>query len=210
VEIVRVRPDQIPEAAAVLARAFQDDPAWRWVLPSATRRAKALPSLFGLGFELIEAEIWVTAGPILGSARWLPPGRPRIHPLVAVRAGIETPLRLREATSRFLAYGRSVDNLRRLAVPLPHWYLAGIGVEPREQRRGIGGALLVPGVEAAERDGVPCALLTNAEENLSFYGRHGFETVLEGETPPGGPHAWMMVREPAVPTSDPLALDSRG
>jgi ribosomal protein S18 acetylase RimI-like enzyme len=93
---------------------------------------------------------------------------------------------------------------------MPHWYLAGIGVEPREQRRGIGGALLEPGVEAAERDGVPCALLTNAEENLSFYGRHGFETVLEGETPQGGPHAWMMVRKPAVPASEPLALDSRG
>jgi ribosomal protein S18 acetylase RimI-like enzyme len=210
VEIVRVRADQIPEAAAVLARAFQDDPAWCWVLPSATRRAKALPALFRLGFELIEAEIWVTAGSILGSARWLPPGRPRVHPAAAVRAAIETPVRLREATSRFLAYGRSVDNLRRHAVPVPHWYLAGIGVDPPEQRRGIGGALLAPGVEAAERDGVPCALLTNAEQNLSFYGRHGFVTVLEGETPPGGPHAWMMVRQPAVPALEPLALDSRG
>ena len=101
-DIVRLRPEQVPEAAAVLARAFQDDPAWSWIVPGAARRAKALPPLFRLGFELIEA---------------------------------------------------------------------------------------------AERDGVPCALLTNSEQNLAFYEAHGFLTMLEGETPRGGPHAWMMVRQ---------------
>ena len=59
---------------------------------------------------------------------------------------------------------------------MPHWYLAGIGVEPAEQRRGIGGALMAPGLEAAERAGIPCALLTNSERNLSFYEAHGFVT----------------------------------
>ena len=69
----------------------------------------------------------------------------------------------------------------------------GSASSPDEQRRGIGGALLAPGVEAAERAGLPCALLTNSEQNLSFYRAHGFEVVLEDETPSDGPHAWMMV-----------------
>jgi ribosomal protein S18 acetylase RimI-like enzyme len=196
---VRLRRDQVAEAAAVLARAFQDDPAWAWVLPDAVRRAKALPELFELGFRLIDAEIWTTAGPMFGAARWMPPGRPRMNAWPALRAAFATPFSLRGATSRFLAYGRAVDNLRRLAVPMPHWYLAGIGVEPAAQRRGIGGALLAPGIAAAEDDGVPCALLTNSEENLSFYRAHGFEVMLEGETPTGGPHAWMMARNPTRP-----------
>jgi ribosomal protein S18 acetylase RimI-like enzyme len=89
-----------------------------------------------------------------------------------------------------------VDDLRATAVPGPHWYLAGIGVDPSEQRRGIGSALLAPGIEGSERARVPCALLTNSEGNLSFYRRHGFEVVLEGETPTDGPHAWMMLRKP--------------
>ena len=38
-----------------------------------------------------------------------------------------------------------------------------------------------PGLEASGRDGVPCALLTNNEENLAFYERHGFEVVREGQ-----------------------------
>jgi ribosomal protein S18 acetylase RimI-like enzyme len=198
VEIVRLRDDQIVEATAVLGRAFQDDPAWTWVLPDAARRARLLPWLFRMGFELLDAELWTSAGPIRGCARWLPPGRPRVHVVPALRAAVATPLRLREATSRFLAYSRAVDEARRRAVPGPHWYLAGIGVEPGARRKGLGSALLQPGIEAAERDGVPAALLTNAEDNLSFYGAHGFEVVLEDATPAGGPRAWTMVRPPRL------------
>jgi ribosomal protein S18 acetylase RimI-like enzyme len=197
VEIVRLRDDQLAEASAVLGRAFRDDPAWHWVLPDPERRARLLPWLFQVGFELLDAELWTTAGPVVGCSRWLPPGRPRMHVGPALRAVVATPLRLREATSRFLAYGRAVDAVRWRAVPDPHWYLAGIGVEPSERRRGIGSALLAPGIEAADRAGIPSALLTNAEANLPFYRAHGFEVVLEDATPAGGPHAWMMVRPPA-------------
>jgi ribosomal protein S18 acetylase RimI-like enzyme len=196
VETVRLRDDQVAEASAVLGRAFQDDPAWSWVLPDPDRRAKLLPWLFQMGFEMTEAHAWTTAGTVLGCARWLPPGRPQVRVGPALRALVATPLRVREATSRFLAYGRSVDELRGRAIPGPHWYLAGIGVEPREQRRGIGGALLEPGIDGARQAGLPCALLTNSEQNLSFYERHGFDVVLEDETPANGPHAWMMAKKP--------------
>jgi ribosomal protein S18 acetylase RimI-like enzyme len=78
----------------------------------------------------------------------------------------------------------------------PHWYLAGIGVDPAEQRQGVGSALLRPGVEGAERAGLPAVLLTNNEANISFYARHGFEVEREDETPQGGPRAWAMVKRP--------------
>jgi len=105
---------------------------------------------------------------------------------------------VREATSRFLAYGRAVEAMRIASVPEPHWYLAGIGVEPSQRRRGIGAALLAPGIEASRRDQVPCALLTNTEGNLAFYTKYGFEVVQEGRTPDQGPRAWMMRRKPSV------------
>ena len=195
-EIVRLRDDQLAEAGTVLGRAFQDDPAWSWVLPDARRRAQLLPWLFTMGFELTEAEIWTTPGQVRGCARWLAPGRQQVRLVPALRALVATPLKVREATGRFLAYGRAVDEIRVRAVPGPHWYLAGIGVDPPEQRQGIGGALLGPGVEAAERAGLPSALLTNTEENLSFYRSYGFKVALEDRTPADGPRAWMMVRKP--------------
>jgi GNAT superfamily N-acetyltransferase len=198
VEIVRLAGGQVGEASAMLARAFQDDPAWEWVLPNPKRRAALLPWLFQVNFDVTEAEAWVTAGPIEGCARWLPPGRAQIHVGPMLRALVATPIRVREATSRFLAYGRAVEGMRAAAIPEPHWYLAGIGVEPRRWGTGIGTALMRPGFEASRRDGVPCALLTNNEANVEFYGNRGFEVVHEGQTPEGGPRAWAMRRAPSV------------
>ncbi len=194
VDIVRLRSDQYEEASVVLARAFHEDPAWVWVLPDPKRRAALLPWLFRIAFEVTEAETWTTAGAIAGCARWLPPGRTHVHVGAMLRALVATPLKVREATPRFLAYGRSVEAARVEAVPEPHWYLAGIGVDPPRQRSGIGTALLAPGIEASARDGVPCVLVTNTEENVSFYAHHGFEVVREELTPREGPGAWVMRR----------------
>jgi ribosomal protein S18 acetylase RimI-like enzyme len=195
-EIVRLDPRRVDEASTMLARAFQDDPAWGWVVPSARRRAALLPWLFRVNFEVTEADVWATAGEIAGCARWLAPGRPQIHVGPMLRALVATPLRAREATSRFLAYGRAVEAMRAAAVPEPHWYLAGIGVDPGSRRLGIGTALMQPGIDASARDGCPCALLTNNEENVEFYEHRGFEVIRRGRTPDDGPRAWMMRRKP--------------
>jgi ribosomal protein S18 acetylase RimI-like enzyme len=195
-EIVRLRDDQLTEASQVLARAFLADPAWLWLIPDERRRAAVLPWLFRVGFEIAAGDVWTTDGAVLGCARWLPPGRQPMRVGAALRAFVATPLRLREATSRFFAYGRALETMRIEAANGAHWYLAGLGVEPAQQRQGIGSALLQPGIEGSTREGLPCVLLTNDEKNLSFYEHHGFETVLEGEKPPGGPYAWAMVRKP--------------
>jgi ribosomal protein S18 acetylase RimI-like enzyme len=195
-EIVRLERSRLDEASAVLARAFFDDPAWVWLLPDPDRRARLLPWLFRMGFDITAADVYATAGTVLGAARWLPPGRAPMRFAATVRALVATPLRLGQTTPPFLAYGRAVEALRAETTTGPHWYLAGIGVDPAARRQGIGGALLAPGITAAERDGVPSVLLTNNEENLAFYEEHGFRIVREGETPKDGPHAWAMVRRP--------------
>jgi ribosomal protein S18 acetylase RimI-like enzyme len=113
-----------------------------------------------------------------------------------LRALVTTPLRLGAATGSFLAYGRAVEQMRADVAAGAHWYLAGIGVEPAVQRRGIGSALLRPGIEAAAASGLPTVLLTNNEANLAFYESQGFVVVRQGRTPEDGPKAWAMVRTP--------------
>ena len=195
-EIVRLGPEGYAAASAVLARAFFDDPAWIWLIPEPDRRRRLLEPLFRAGFDVTAADVWATAGEIRGAARWLPPGRPAVRVAATLRALVATPLRLGRATGSFLAYGRAVEAMRAEVAGGAHWYLAGIGVRPDAQRRGIGGALLRPGLEGAAEQRVPAVLLTNNEANLSFYRGHGFEVVREGETPVGGPLAWAMVKRP--------------
>ena len=98
-----------------------------------------------------------------------------------------TPIRLGAATGPFLAYGRAVEQLRADVAGGPHWYLAGIGVDPAAQRQGVGSALLRPGVEAAAAGGLPAVLLTNNEANLPFYESHGFAVVRRGSHAGGRP-----------------------
>jgi ribosomal protein S18 acetylase RimI-like enzyme len=195
-EIVRLERNRLGEASDVLARAFSDDPAWTWLFPDAERRRRILPWLFRIGFDVTAADVWATAGNVRGAARWLPPGRTPMRVGPTLRALVATPFRLGSATGPFLAYGRAVEAMRAEVMPGSHWYLAGIGVDPAAQRQGIGAALLQPGVRAAADAGLPVVLLTNTAANLSFYERHGFEVVREGETPENGPHAWAMVKWP--------------
>jgi ribosomal protein S18 acetylase RimI-like enzyme len=195
-EVVRIGKERYGEASDVLARAFFDDPAWVWLLPDAQRRARLLPWLFRIGFDVTAADVYVTVGPLLGAARWLPPGRPSMRVGATLRALVTTPLRLGVATAPFLAYGRAVEQMRADVARGPHWYLAGIGVEPSAQRQGVGAALLRPGVEAAAGARIPAVLLTNNEANLAFYEANGFAVVRQGHTPEDGPKAWAMVRSP--------------
>jgi ribosomal protein S18 acetylase RimI-like enzyme len=195
-EVVRIGRERLGEASDVLARAFQDDPAWVWLLPDDARRARLLPWLFRVGFDVTAADVFVTAGPVLGAARWLPPGRAAMRVGPTLCALVTTPLRLGAATGPFLAYGRAVEQLRADVAGGPHWYLAGIGVDPTAQRQGVGSALVRPGIEAAAAAGLPTVLLTNNEANLPFYESQGFVVVREGRTPEDGPRAWAMVRRP--------------
>jgi ribosomal protein S18 acetylase RimI-like enzyme len=195
-EVVRLEDNRLGEASDVLARAFQSDPAWVWLIPDDAKRSRLLPWLFRVGFDVTAADVWTTAGVVRGAARWLPPGRAPMRVGPTMKALVTTPFRLGPAIGPFLAYGRAVEALRATAMPDPHWYLAGIGVDPSAQRRGIGTSLLEPGLVAASHASLPAVLLTNNEANLPFYELHGFEVVRTGETPRGGPRAWAMVKAP--------------
>src|SRR2546430_7375783 len=111
-EVVRIGKERYGEASDVLARAFFDDPAWVWLLPDARRRARLLPWLFRIGFDVTAADVYVTVGPLLGAARWLPPGRPSMRVAATLRALVSTPVRLSVATAAVLAHRPAVAHVR--------------------------------------------------------------------------------------------------
>ena len=197
--MLAVSPDEVGVAAAALARAFDADPLSRYLFPEGAERARLAPllfeavvryhCLFGLAERLNDFS---------GVALWLGPGQ------------IETPERLRQAgfdqlpervgrlpVDRMGATDEAVAEAHRRAMPEPHWYRRLLGVEPVEQSRGLGSALLQHGLARADRDGVASFLETFQERTVAFYLRHGFEILIDEIEPTGGIRFWGLLRHPA-------------
>jgi GNAT superfamily N-acetyltransferase len=190
--------DDHEAAAEALALAFADDPCLAHLLPGEASRAERLLGYFSTEIESQvpdHREVWVTDD---GSAAavWAPPGRWRIpigHTLGEMPAmtrifGRRIPLALRSLLRLEAHHPKSPD----------HWYLHYLGVEPRRQGRGLGGAMLAPVLERCDREGVPAFLEASSDRNLILYERHGFATTDVFNLPGrGGPPVRDMWREPA-------------
>ncbi|HZR14450.1 MAG TPA: GNAT family N-acetyltransferase [Acidimicrobiia bacterium] len=184
----------------VAARAFHDDPAFRYLVPDDARRRRGLPTFFRASIDATAPEgatfVARRGGVAAGVASWVPPGR---YPLPA-----GTQLRQAFGTLRALLHApRAIPDGVRALVAMDrthphdeHWYLALLCVDPAEQSHGYGAALVMRGLERADADGLPAYLETSNPRNLAWYGRFGF--VVERELRPwrAGPPLWTM-RRPA-------------
>jgi GNAT superfamily N-acetyltransferase len=194
---VRVAEEDEHEAAAeALALAFVDDPAWVHLLPDERSRAERLLAFFGAEIANLVPEwrrIWVTEDGS-GAAIWAPPGRWRVPFSRTLRASKQMAkvfgTRLPVATWTLLRI-----ESRHPASP-EHWYLHYLGVEPRRQGRGLGGALLAPVLLACDREAVPARLEASTERSRMLYQRHGFDLTDSIDLPLGGPQVRGMWRRP--------------
>jgi len=78
-------PDARP-LAAVLARAFLDDPLMRFILPDEGARRRRLPRLFriSLGLQYLPTGEVYTTSDRAGASLWSPPGRWRAPPSIVI------------------------------------------------------------------------------------------------------------------------------
>jgi predicted N-acetyltransferase YhbS len=69
----------------------------------------------------------------------------------------------------------------------------GIETVRVQERMGIGSQLMQPVLQRADESGLACYLETMKACNIAFYGRQGFEVVVEGSLENGSPY-WTMRR----------------
>jgi ribosomal protein S18 acetylase RimI-like enzyme len=185
-------PGDVPAAAAMLARAFEEDPLFRWLLPAPARReawlrwfhTRATRESLSVG-----GAFCLEQGAHAGVIALVPPGRWPI-PLTSVVAATRVPTAF--PTPHLVFKGLHVERrMRALHPKTPHVYVVVLGVDPSLKGRGLGGALLRHALKLASDASVPAYLETSKPENVGFYRRHGFEVTGEISSH-GGPPLWTL------------------
>ena len=196
-----MRADQVPSAARVLANAFADAPRFDYLLQGDARRHAKLTWYWGAVIRVciqsgltVQVVSGVTRSTVRAVAIWEPPQQVKHSIFTLVRSGLMTaPLRLGlPAYRRRRALGRLIAELDP---PHPCWYLDTIGVEPSDQRTGLGTALLSSILLKIDEQALPSFLDTSAPDNLGYYERFGFRVTAESSLPNGRP-LWGMTRPP--------------
>lgn len=197
--IERIGPSAARAAADAVARGFQDNEIWVWLLPDDRTRARVEKRQYRALVRhvfLPRRSGWVSRTPegeTAGAALWYPPGTKR-H---SFRETMAESLPFLPEGIPHLGQASRLQRLITSNWPAdPHWYLSVLSVSPESQGNGHGSALIRPGLEAADRDGLGCWLETQRQSNIPFYRRFGFELVDELEVDPGV-RLWTMWRPPA-------------
>ena len=200
VTVRRAAPADRDALAAMLTRAFDDDPVTTWFFPDAERRAARAEAFFRrvvlAGPYGRAGDVYTTDG--LGSAAiWLPPGRWRLSVPDQLRLlpAILRIVPVRSLPSRLAGFNQI--EARHPHDP-PHWYLSTLGTDPDQQGHGLGSALLADQLRRCVADALPAYLESSKARNVPFYERHGF-VVREIVELPDGPRLWLMWRDPHEP-----------
>ncbi len=186
-----VLPHEQQRAAAVLARAFHDDPVLTWLFSEAADVTAAIDAFFP-----IVAASAITRGHFYRSpgwesvAYWSPPGgtgmfnpehAESVGELVVNQIGAE----------RAVETSQLGELTRAHHIEEPHFYLCFIGADPEHQGRGHGKTVIQPGLDLCDHNGLPAYLESSNPRNISFYERLGFEITSEFATDGGPPMAGM-------------------
>lgn len=164
---------------ATLVTAFADDPFIRWMFPKPETYLTAFPMVlkyfagaaFGTGTAYATHET-------KGAALWLPPG---VSP---DEEGLGQVLHDHVDAERHEQVFAVMEQVGAGHPEDAHWYLPAMGVDPREQGKGLGAALLGESLSACDASCRLAYLESTNPTNVAFYMRHGFEVI--GEIRIGG------------------------
>jgi GNAT superfamily N-acetyltransferase len=185
----------LDDIGVALARAFADDPVWRFFVPPSRADFEATATKFfrhDAAARLHRGELWTVEGAHT-AALWSTPGawRTTLRELATMLPSAIGMLRWRVPVAL-----RALSAVERAHPAAEHWYLGVLGTDPDHQGQGLGSAVLQPVLERCDTEGMPAYLESSKESNLAFYGRHGFVERSAFHLPGGGPQVWPMWRDP--------------
>ncbi|CAN1210219.1 N-acetyltransferase domain-containing protein [Tumidithrix helvetica PCC 7403] len=182
--IAQIRTAAIAEQKYIIAGmvlAFSNDPAARWMYPDPYQYLTHFPHFvqaFG-GKAFAQSTAYCIDG-YAGAALWFPPSvEPNVEPLIEL---LQQSLFESEQADVFAV----LEQMEHYHPQSPHWYLPMIGIEPTQQGKGYGSALMGHVLMLCDRDRLPAYLEASKPANILFYERHGFQvlgTIQAGASP---------------------------
>lgn len=195
-EVRKATYDDVDRLIHHLARAFDDDPMMNYMVRQDDKRDAGFNALLRVclcTLALPHDEVYAIDD-CTGGALWYPPGTSDIG--LAKQLSM-LPDMIRVAS--FRGFRRMIDIFSVLDKIHPdekHYYLQIIGVDPDQQGKGLGSALMRPALALCDGEGCGAYLENSKEANLAFYKRHGFEVTGEIDLGPEAPPVWSMWRDP--------------
>jgi len=190
ITIKKVASAEQDNAVSAIVKAFSADRAARWMYPESQQYREHFQSFVkafaGSAFEHGSADI---VDGYLAAALWLPPG---IHPDEEAMGKLIRSTVLESDQANVFALFQEMD---RYHPAEPHWYLPMIGVDPAQQRKGYGSALLQHALARCDRENKFAYLESTSPRSVQLYQRHGFEllgTIQVGTSP----QLFPMLRKP--------------
>ncbi|MEE8046340.1 MAG: GNAT family N-acetyltransferase [Dehalococcoidia bacterium] len=187
-----------PRLAQSMSRAFFDDPMTLYIMPDTEKRTKINNWLYTKIIQYCRkwGVVYTDENQVCASV-WLKPGDTTMSPIRIIRAGMwQMPFRLGlKGFSRFGRLDAAASKSRKKIVPGDHWYLLMLGVDPDQQKSGLGTEALEIGATQAAAAGLPVFLETMTETNVEYYMKRGFEVGDESEVE-DQVHIWSMIRKP--------------
>jgi ribosomal protein S18 acetylase RimI-like enzyme len=186
-------------AAAILTRAFADDPVMDWFLRDDEWRPKHSCDFFlqavNQSMNFNTAIVSTVGDNLSGVSCWYPPGKkfdPNFFFLDFVGWSYQKVQRLQ-------AYVHATDAVHPKE---PHYYLFAIGVDPLAQGKGCAGDMMRGFLAKADAEGVPCYLESSNPKNTAMYEHLGFVNKGRIEMGEGAPQLLGMWRDvPAKATN---------
>ena len=156
----------------VLVRANLADPASRWLWPDPQQFLLHFPSFvkaFG-GRAFAHRSAYYVDG-YSGATLWLPPNvNPDEDSLITL---VQRTVSDQIQKDFFAVF----EQMGRYHPSEPHWYLPLMGVDPSQQGKGLGSALLQHILIQFDRDNKLAYLESSNPRNIPLYKRHGFELL---------------------------------
>ena len=156
----------------VLVRANLADPASRWLWPDPQQFLLHFPSFvkaFG-GRAFAHRSAYYVDG-YSGATLWLPPNvNPDEDSLITL---VQCTVSDQIQKDFFAVF----EQMGRYHPSEPHWYLPLMGVDPSQQGKGLGSALLQYTLMQFDRDNKLAYLESSNPRNIPLYKRHGFELL---------------------------------